>query len=379
MNNQKKSQILFVAFLFRFILLLIDQFWFRLPQGGADTEYFDFLAKDMNNSPYSYSFLEIISSGALLFAYFGSIIYKLFGNEPFVWAFIMLLLGVGTVNNVYNGAYLITGNKKIASRSAWVVCLFPNLAVLSVLVLREAPIHFFSTLALVYLVKYIKNKNLINIVFFFLLAIIASIWHSAMFMFLFGGLVYITFFQKSNPILKIVVIIMGIGLLLFINSTGLGLSKFGGSFEEAVNKIDSGFEGRGNAIYPSWMIMSGGLSDLWKLPIRMVAFLFAPFFPFMVKSASHLLGLLDGVFYFVIVYNIFKNRKITYKLFPIIKLPIVITIVVVIGFSFGASNFGTNIRHRAKVLPILLFCPYMTKNNIKKIKRLNRYGQSQSY
>lgn len=346
-------KILLVAFLFRLILLLIDNYWFRLPQGGDDTERFDRWAYDiyLGNVP---DFSAIISSGVTLFSLFGSLLYEIFGHVPIIWGFSMVLFGVGTVANSYKIALVITDSTLVASRVAWLVCLFPNIAILSALVLREAPIHFFLSYSILYLLKFTKKSELKFLFVFFITALIASILHTAVLAVFMGfGMGIVFFNNKISLFLKAFVLILTLGAIYGINATGIGLSKFGGSLESAYETLGEGYGAReSGAVYPDWLLMTGGFSDLWKLPIRFLAFLFAPFIPFMVKNANHALGLIDALFYFTLLYFAFRKRIIIFKVQSLGTVACII-FAISLAFSLGASNFGTNIRHRAKIFPLV--------------------------
>ena len=108
----------------------------------------------------------------------------------------------------------------------------------------------------------------------------------------------------------------------------------------------------GTAAFPEWMrIRSAG--DMIKVPVRLIAFLFSPLIPFLVKSLYHLLGVVDAIFYLVIFLRFFKMRaflnekKHAYSSF-------IVGIVLSLAFALGVSNFGTAIRHRAKIAPIFI-------------------------
>ncbi len=347
------SKILIVSFIIRLALLIIDNYWFKLPQGGIDTENFDLYALDFYMWNTKLSLLEIMSSGVKVFSYFGYIIYSIFGRSPFIWAFFMIFFGVGTVYYVYKTVFLITENHKIACSAAWIVCLFPNMAILSALVLREAPIQFFLTISIYYLVRYYELKGPFNLFRFFLFGLIASVLHSAVFSIFIGFIIGFIYFNRNvNALGKLFVIMILLVGFYFINSQGIGLSKFGGTFDSAYAMLEEGINAsESRAMYPDWLLIKGGFSDLWKIPIRMIAFLFAPLIPFMVKITNHLFGVMDAIFYFVLIFlslrkKIFLKHRYVGIIFSII-------LVFVLAFSFGSSNFGTNIRHRAKIFPLL--------------------------
>lgn len=371
--KNKIITITIIAFIIRLILLIIDQFWFNLPQSGLDTVRFERQAYEM--TVYGdWSFKDMIFSGAdfhILTS--GYLIYSVFGRIPFLWGLLMVLMGTATVYNIHRGCYLITNNYKTANKSAWIAAFFPNFAVLSATLLREVPIHFFLSLSLVYLISYIKYKKIVSIIMFIIFGIIASIYHSGVFAIFLGFLFYaVVLNRNAKPIIKLFTVLISVLALYYINVTGIGLNKFGGSFEGA---LEGALEGGGGIYedartnYPSWLRLSGGITDIFLIPIRVISFLFTPFIPFLAKSGSHLIGVFDGILYFWLVRNIYINRKYFFKI-ETTKAIITIFLFFSLAFSFGASNFGTNIRHRAKVLPALLILPIITSKQRKKNKQM---------
>lgn len=362
-------KIIISAFIVRLVLLYIDQYWFRLPQGGVDTENFDKWAYNIYlYKPYS--FLQTISNGVTLFSSYGAFIYSIVGRSPFVWGFTMILFGVGTVYNSYCITLKITKNYKIASRVGWLLTLFPNIAVLSVLVLREAPIHYFLTLSILHLTKFLVDGKKSGILFFFIYGLITSILHTAMIAIFVGFLIATIFYNnKLNLFSKFIIILATIGGLILVNITGIGLSKFGGSFENALEILESGAGAKDSgAVYPEWLLLRNGFGDLWKIPFRFIAFLFAPLFPFMVRSANHAIGLIDVAFYLILFYWILKYRK-ALKYVRMLGAIACIIFAITLAFSFGASNFGTNIRHRAKIFPIIAIAALISKEYKKNERK----------
>jgi hypothetical protein len=156
-------------------------------------------------------------------------------------------------------------------------------------------------------------------------------------------------------VINAMAVLVLVGVIYGVNATGFGLSKFGGSFDEALTTFEAQETTGtfGGAAYPEWMKLSGGLTEAWKIPIRYGTFLFSPLIPYMVRSPRHLLGVLDAALYLLLFWIILRNwRRVTANQPALVLLIIVMSLFLV--YSLGVSNFGTAIRHRAKMAPLLL-------------------------
>ena len=140
-----------------------------------------------------------------------------------------------------------------------------------------------------------------------------------------------------------------------MNQSGIGTGKIGGSFDNSIEMLKQReqYDVKGGSHYPEWMRLSGGASDLLKIPVRYVTFLFSPLIPWLVRSIWHTLGLLDALFYFLSFYFIIKYHKI-FKYNETAKALFVMVLFTVLVFSLGVTNVGTAIRHRAKLAPLLI-------------------------
>jgi hypothetical protein len=118
---------------------------------------------------------------------------------------------------------------------------------------------------------------------------------------------------------------------------------------EAQERLDT----QGGAAFPEWMRVRGGMGDSWKIPVRYVSFLFSPLVPFMVRTQHHLLGLVDAALYAALFLLLVRHWRSVAKNRPAMALLIVVMSLFLV-FALGVSNFGTAIRHRAKVSPLLL-------------------------
>lgn len=373
-GQNKIAAILIVTFLIRIVFSYINFYIGYLPQGGADAVRFDVDAYDMMIRSDQIGFTDVMSSGANIHIWLGSLIYSVFGRSPFIWSFILIIFTTWTVYNIHKTVFIITKSYKMANRAGWIACVFPNFALLSSLILRESPIYFFTSMAILYLVKHIVEKKETAVIYFYVFGIIGSIFHSAVFALVFGFLAYSVFFNKKAGIFaKVAVSALGVGFLLFINMTGIGLSKFGGSFEGALDILseEQQLASHARTNYPQWLTLRGSITDILLLPIRAIAFMFAPLIPFFARSASHIIGIFDAMLYLLIIRSIYLSRNILIKS-NAVKAISIIALSVILVFSMGASNFGTNIRHRAKVLPILLTIPLYSKRDRRTYDKFMR-------
>jgi hypothetical protein len=97
----------------------------------------------------------------------------------------------------------------------------------------------------------------------------------------------------------------------------------------------------------------------------MIYFLYSPF-PWDIKQIKHLVGLLDSLFYIYLSICIFTNLKYLLKN-PQTNFLIILLLIYIFIYSFGVGNFGTGIRHRLKIIGILIA---IAAPKIKKIKIL---------
>jgi hypothetical protein len=160
-----------------------------------------------------------------------------------------------------------------------------------------------------------------------------------------------------------------VAAIFVINETGYGLGKFGGSLHDTIEQFEAQEQRDtvGGAAYPEWMRLSGGLGEAWKIPVRYVTFLFSPLVPFMVRQPGHLLGALDAGLYLLLFLALARNWRAVIQNRPfVVVLVVVLTLFLV--YSLGVSNFGTAIRHRAKIVPLLILIAV----GLPLIKRIHR-------
>ena len=102
----------------------------------------------------------------------------------------------------------------------------------------------------------------------------------------------------------------------------------------------------GDASYGQWASISRIDEMIYKLPLRVLYFLFSPF-PWDIQKPTHLIGTFDGFLFLILFYFVFKNRKAILN-DPFLIIAVIILLVYFISFAIGVSNFGAGIRHRSK-------------------------------
>jgi hypothetical protein len=68
---------------------------------------------------------------------------------------------------------------------------------------------------------------------------------------------------------------------------------------------------------------------------------------------NQLLGLIDSGLYIYLFYNIYKIFKLKYKPLNLSSIFVILGFIFVV-YSWGVSNYGTGLRHRAKFVPVLI-------------------------
>ena len=92
----------------------------------------------------------------------------------------------------------------------------------------------------------------------------------------------------------------------FIEIGYLGTFDYVTNFENIRSVIDT--RTKGGASYPDWTRFNEQSEFIYKLPIRILYFLFSPF-PWDIQKPSHFIGLIDSILIMILVYSIFLNRR----------------------------------------------------------------------
>jgi hypothetical protein len=104
--------------------------------------------------------------------------------------------------------------------------------------------------------------------------------------------------------------------------------------------------------YLSGMVVSSPLDVVWQAPIRFVFFQFMPF-PWLVRAAADLFGLLDAGLYMFLVFCAWRGRGAIRRSAEA-RSVFWVWVACVLVYGLLVSNYGTAIRHRGKMAPVLI-------------------------
>lgn len=358
------KNIIIAGFVIRIILLYLDIFHIIPILGsGADTERFH-LASLYN--------MDAIEKWKITnYTIFLELIYNLSNGSRLIAQYVNVLFGLFAIVLVQRIMHILKINRTSQLLPLLLMCFIPNISSMSAVLLRESWVVFFVSLSLYFFVKWFTYGGGISALLSIISVFSAAYMHSGVIFMLCGYFIaFITYSPqtlKVNITLKSYFVIVGIVLFFLFASSSLGV--FTEKFEKLENAdhlvtMTNKVNGGGSA-YLQWIKTDNLLVALLVSPLKMIYFLFAPL-PTEWRGLNDILAfLIDGLIYLYIVYNIFKNKILGHA--SIIRSYILISLLLVVfAFSYGTYNAGTAMRHRVKIIPVLVVAFAISKSNIKE-------------
>ena len=340
---------LVIGFSFRLALLFFDRYGqgiYQLPNSGADSETFYFNAK--------WQALGMPSRRTGSFISLFRDIFRIIGTNRLFGQFIIVMFSVVALCAT---AYILSEldlNMKQRFKTMMLVSLLPNFAVLGAIFLRESIVSMFTTLSLLFFVRYLKGKSVINVLLSAGFLLFGSIYHSGIIGLAIGYILVVLLFnrKKQKNTLSFGRIItagfLGIGLLyLYINYNDTMFSKISG-IDDLSDIANISQLGRTN--YSRYV---GNSNSIWNVMIftipRVLFFLFSPF-PWQWGTTADLIGFFfSGLYYLLVLLHTCRfliHRKGNERTFVFNLL--LVTMCFVFVFAWGVVNSGTACRHREK-------------------------------
>lgn len=376
--HRKLRSVLLAAFFTRVLAALVHAYVVPLPDGGSDAISFENFAAQLAKQGLLHAFDQFPGYGnGWAYPWIISLVYSITDISVLLMQSFSVIAGVGSVYVTYLITRKIWGEAS-AVKAAWIVALFPTLVMYSALTMREAYIAFFLLLFVLQIVHWRISGSVIYLFTGALSIVLAGLFHG-------GVLVAWISFSASLLLAQIPKLvkffyslrISVITLFIFIFSNAfiflyifefISIPYIGNI--KSVLSIDTYIAHaqtatRGTASYPGWLNSTNAGDYFLKLPIRFFYFLGSPF-PWDISAPSHLLGLLDGLFYMMFFYLIIINF---FKIWgnPMARIVLIILISLLIVHAMGTGNFGTGLRHRSKFLAFMavLVAPFLSTMRIR--------------
>jgi hypothetical protein len=368
--NRRIGFLLFGAYLARTAAALIHYYVFTLPAGCCDAVRFEQRAWLWSDMPAEFYFALFDPTQSYVISWLGAGVYAIFGRDPLLLQMINVFLGTLTVFVVYKTSVLVM-RERYAMVAAWLFALHPTIVEHSAVFLREAQIVLMLALSIYFFVRWMQEYRPVFVVGAVASLTISSLFHGAMIVGLAGMIVVIggVLFYRALVTVQTARVRRGVLPTTMILVTGviivIGLQQLPrlstiGNMEELMQAEQAAMElGRaaevrahGSASYLEWMTVNSPADVVWQAPIRTVYFLYSPF-PWDVSALRHTKGFIDSAFLLFITFLVVKYRRTLWR-HPIYRALFVILLIYVVIFSFGASNFGSAIRHKSKFMPIFV-------------------------
>jgi hypothetical protein len=354
-----------IAFVLRISATLINLYVVTLPDGGIDATGFEYHAWYWGKDGLIVATSHFFEKGAPWFySNLASLVYAIFGRSPLILSSLSVIAGVYCVVLAWKLSIQVWGSHSVAKISAWLVALYPILILYSSLTMREVFITLLLLYGMLHVVLWLKTKKLINALFALIVFFLQIIFHPGMAMagILFLGLLFIYYnkvfiarFKTNSSLdmqsLLIISSCLFFGLWIYLYGSSLSFPYYSWlRLDNLINRANSMYIG--DAAYPSWLMGESVFQFVLLLVPKFFYFIFSPF-PWDITKFKHLLGLLDGVVYIMLFFSIYSHRKYIKSNHQALLLLVFIIFLTLI-FSIAVGNFGTGIRHRSKLLPIIV-------------------------
>lgn len=369
-TNKKIKSFLIIGLILQIIILIIDNYIIDFPLINFDARSFE------NFGWLSYLYDVNIGRGSYNY-YIINPIYKLLKiRVAIVFGAINVFMNIIININIYKILRLLKIKKNVIEFLMVISILSPISLIFRSGILREAIIIFFISYSLKNFIYYLlKNSNLMILRAFIYLGL-AALFHGGVIFIAVGYFISLVSKGKNNKFSQLIVIVLTIvGFLLFKDKL---IEKLGGGEVERIIAANNYtvLKNAGSGYLEKISTESLGEIILF-LPLFIFYFLYSP-------TLEKIRGLLDivtfllnsSIYIFLTINGLkiyFKNKQYLTKLEKKALKSLMISFFCTVAvFSIGTRNAGTAMRHRDKVLPVLIIIYGILKNKEQK----NVFGKS---
>lgn len=356
--------ILPLAFFARLSAALFHYYIAPLPDGTKDAVTFERVAWELSTSGIGGIFSSFDYNASYIYSLLMAFPYALLGRNPLMLQTLSVLVGTFCVYLTWKLAVEIW-DRKSARAAAWIVALFPTLIMYSALTMREVYFVAFVLMATIYLARWAQRRRWRHAGGAALLFVVGAAFHPASI----AGLAALAAMMVVSAFRRLLASLLrsrlhlsgfallsaaalAVPILIWLDPSIPKIGPFTNIFDAEFYLRRFDISSRGSAAYPQWLSPQTPVELLWIVPLRAVYLLFSPFV-WDVQSAAHLIGHFDALLYLSLVLAVIVNcRYLSANPAALAILLVFIAGAVMLGA--GTGNFGTGLRHRAKLLPLLV-------------------------
>lgn len=358
------TKVLLAAFAVRAFFALIHTYVTPLPDSGADAVTFERVGWELAQGWKSGAPFEFIT-GAYLYSLIIGLVYFVSDRSPVLIQALNVLMGSFTVYIIAVTAHTLY-NSRTARIAGWIAAFFPALVLYSAITMREVAVVFPFALSVLFFVRWLKDDRSVQLIKSLACLLVSGLFHTGM---LFITIVPVSFWlyrmlrafvkiKKRTFVAKVLASVLIVLLIGFPLVTGAGLEKVGNLgklIEPEYLGARHETQARDRAAYLTDLTISSPADLVYAAPAKAVYFLFAPF-PWQVSEAIDFVGMIDGLCYLGLVgTGFFGLRQIRRKHGRDVYWGVILLLIVAVGvFAMGTGNYGTALRHRAKLVFLFL-------------------------
>lgn len=349
---------LLAGFLLRAASALSHVYLTPLPATGQDAVRFE--QEGWNLAAHGlFGAIGQITRAEHVYSWIIGVLYALTDRSPLMIQMLNVLLGTLVVWNVYALARLLWG-ADAARKAAWAMAVFPTAVLFSAVILRETMVVYPLSLgALLFARWHVTNRFRYLAGAMVSFAVILA-FHAFVVPIL-GMAVVLVVGRWLSPVFRgrrygrVVPVLAGATIVAVVGGAAMVVWSRIGHLESAaiaLFQIHHEITSVERAGYLAGLRVESMGDVVWQAPIRLVFFLLMPF-PWLVRAAVDLVGLMDSLLYCGIVWILLRHARRVWRHGPA-RAVLLLAFGSIGVFSVVVSNYGTAIRHRAKVAPLLI-------------------------
>lgn len=360
---------LIVSFIIRIALVVVDLYYYRLPDAGSDDDGFYRVAMMMKEGSLPMS----INIHGGLYSIIIRLLSYVIGENRFGLQFMNVIFFCVSIIYLNKTLDLIGCNNKTKKIVLFLISFAPYIMFSNSILRRDTLISTLLIISLYHLINWYKNRKKHSVVISMVCVIFSSLLHTASIFVLPFYLVFYLFYNKKknqckffgiNTFKQIVFLLIVVTFSsYFFTNFSTKISNFD-SMDSIYNTINTTSNNAGS-VYLTNLSVNSILQLIMYTPIKVLYFLFSPM-PWNWRGVIDIAAFIfDSLIYIYLIFSVIKYKK--NNDLSIIKMLILAFLVFTIVFSLGTFTSGTAIRHRYNILPYLLVLyAFKDSNDIKK-------------